>query len=199
MKILYLGPAGTALPDCLKKAGNQLTFFQSPLSKDQALGFDFLLSYGYRHKIPAAILDFFENRSANLHISFLPFNRGVDPNLWSFVENTPSGVSIHRISQDIDCGEIIVQKKISFDLRKETLASSYQFLQGSIQELFLENWEAIAQDRALSFPQKTGGTHHQSRDREKLSSILTEGWDTPILKLHEYGKINDLWKGRERG
>ena len=30
----------------------------------------------------------------NLHISFLPFNRGYYPNLWSHQEGTPSGVTI---------------------------------------------------------------------------------------------------------
>ena len=38
----------------------------------------------------------------NLHISYLPFNRGSHPNYWSFVENTPKGVSIHEIDEQIE-------------------------------------------------------------------------------------------------
>ena len=40
-------------------------------------------------------------------MSFLPYNRGSHPNFWSFVENTPKGVSIHEVSNGIDDGDII--------------------------------------------------------------------------------------------
>ena len=46
----------------------------------------------------------------NLHISYLPYNRGSYPNYWSFKENTPNGVSIHHIDDGIDTGPVLVQK-----------------------------------------------------------------------------------------
>ena len=50
-------------------------------------------------------------------MSYLPFNRGAHPNFWSFVDNTPSGVSIVEIDKGIDTGPVIYKKKIKFDLK----------------------------------------------------------------------------------
>ena len=52
----------------------------------------------------------------NLHISYLPYNKGAHPNFWSWVKNTPKGVSIHLISEKIDAGDIIFQKKLIFQM-----------------------------------------------------------------------------------
>ena len=53
---------------------------------------------------------------------------GQDPNLWSFIEDTPKGVTIHEIDEGIDTGDIIFQKEIVLN-SNETLASSYEKLQ----------------------------------------------------------------------
>tara|TARA_B110000114_G_scaffold175747_1_gene205618 strand:- start:930 stop:1169 length:240 start_codon:yes stop_codon:yes gene_type:complete len=58
------------------------------------------------------------NDILNLHISYLPFNKGTHPNFWSFAENTPSGVTIHKINKKIDSGNIIYQKILDFELNK---------------------------------------------------------------------------------
>ena len=58
------------------------------------------------------------NDILNLHISYLPFNKGAHPNFWSFAENTPSGVTIHKINKKIDSGNIIYQKILDFELNK---------------------------------------------------------------------------------
>ena len=63
-----------------------------------------------------------------MHISLLPWNRGYHPNIWSFLEDTPKGVTIHYINEGIDTGDIIVQKEIVIDEDKETLKSSYEIL-----------------------------------------------------------------------
>ena len=39
-------------------------------------GFTFLVSYGYRHILRKNVLDLFPDRAVNLHIAYLPWNRG---------------------------------------------------------------------------------------------------------------------------
>ncbi len=60
----------------------------------------------------------------NLHISFLPWNRGAHPNFWSFYDDTPKGVTIHLIDEGIDTGAIIYQKEITFDRNEKTFESN---------------------------------------------------------------------------
>jgi len=42
----------------------------------------------------------------------LPYNKGSHPNFWSFIENSPKGVSIHEIDEGIDTGKLIASKKL---------------------------------------------------------------------------------------
>ena len=50
--------------------------------------FDWIISYGYKHIIQKEIIQAVKNPIINLHISYLPFNRGVHPNYWSFKEQS---------------------------------------------------------------------------------------------------------------
>ena len=61
--------------------------------------FCFGVSYRYRKIIRQDIIDYFEGKLINMHIAFLPWNKGADPNLWSYIDNTPKGVTIHRIDK----------------------------------------------------------------------------------------------------
>ena len=72
---------------------------------------DFIISYGYKYIISESVLNHMKDAIINLHISFLPFNKGYYPNLWSHIDSTPSGVSIHRIDKGIDTGEVLLRKK----------------------------------------------------------------------------------------
>ena len=61
----------------------------------------------------------------NIHTSKLPKNRGMMPNFWSlynFESDSSSAVTIHKMNETLDDGEILLQKL--FDLNpKETLDS----------------------------------------------------------------------------
>ena len=58
---------------------------ESGLAGFEDNSFDFIVSYGYRHILSKNILDLLPNKIINLHISYLPYNRGADPNFWSFM------------------------------------------------------------------------------------------------------------------
>jgi len=145
---------------------------------------EIVVSFGYRYIIKKNILDLLPQRFINLHISLLPWNRGADPNIWSFLEDTPKGVSIHIIDEGVDTGPILLKKEIHFDLKNETLASSYNILQCEIINLFKENWTDIKKGNIKPIPQKGMGTVHYKKDKEKINFLLGEkGWDIPIIEL----------------
>lgn len=73
---------------------------------------EFIISYNYKYIITQDIIDFMMGNIVNLHISYLPWNRGANPNFWSFMDDTPKGVSIHYINSGLDKGAIAFQKKI---------------------------------------------------------------------------------------
>jgi methionyl-tRNA formyltransferase len=146
--------------------------------------------HGYRLILRRPVLDRLPDRIVNLHISYLPYNRGADPNLWSVLEDTPAGVSIHYVDEGVDTGDLIAQQRLEFG-DDETLASSYAALQAALFELFREHWPAIRDGRCERRPQTGPGTSHRTADRAAVEHLLTAGWDTPL------GALRGAHRGRD--
>lgn len=149
---------------------------------------DFAVIHGYRHIIKKSIINRLHQRIINLHISLLPWNRGADPNLWSFLDDTPKGVTIHYVDEGIDTGDIIVQREVDFKNDHETLATTYQRLQAEIIDLFKLNWPLIRDERCSRLKQANGGTFHNFLDKRKYLNLLVDGWETPVSLLIGKGK-----------
>lgn len=152
---------------------------------------NFIVSFGCRHIIKKSVLEYLPDRVINLHISYLPWNRGADPNLWSFLEDTPKGVSIHYIDEGIDTGDIITQKRVSLDEDSETLATSYNKLEMCIIDLFKETWPNIIANKVNRLKQTGKGSFHKTRDKSKYMDLLTDGWDTEVKKLIRAPQLNN--------
>ena len=97
---------------------------------------DLIISFGYRKIIKSSHLKFPKRPIINLHISYLPYNRGSHPNFWSFMKNTPKGVSIHEMSDKLDCGPIVFRKKISFSTNENSYKKTYIKLINEAEKLF---------------------------------------------------------------
>jgi methionyl-tRNA formyltransferase len=143
---------------------------------------DLLVSHGYRRIIRPPVLERFPDRVVNLHISLLPYNRGTDPNLWSVLEDTPAGVSVHFVDEGVDTGDVIAQREVAL-ADDETLATSYARLQEEMAALFRETWPAIRAGTAGRRPQTGPATVHRAADRTAVEHLLTRGWDTPLGEL----------------
>lgn len=184
-RVLFLGPDDSPLAAWLRERGERVdqTAAEVDARRIEEQGFDFLVSYGYRHILTQAVLDLFPDRAVNLHISYLPWNRGADPNLWSFVDGTPKGVTIHYLDVGVDTGDIVAQREVWFDASRETLATTYAKLHLTLQDLFEEHWDRIKLGTCERRKQVGPGSAHRARDREALSGILAQGWDTPVSTL----------------
>lgn len=146
-----------------------------------------VVSYSYKHIIPLNILRGCGARFINLHISFLPFNRGADPNVWSFLDGTICGVTVHYMTEQVDCGPILLQEAIFFSEESETLASSYLVLHNKIQSLFKTNWGKIRAEEIESNPQLESGTIHYAKEFSSIKDLLLkdDGWDVTISILKQ--------------
>jgi methionyl-tRNA formyltransferase len=187
LNLLFLGPEKKpqiTLIDFLYNDGNSITRCEEKLNKEDITkyGYDFLISFGYRYIISKEILNYFKEKAINLHISYLPWNKGADPNLWSILENTPKGVTIHQIEEGLDTGKVVCQKEIFFD-SNETFKSTYEMLNNAIVQLFTENWANIKNNKLKKYPQKGKGSYHRSLDKNEYMDLFIDGWDTKIKDL----------------
>jgi methionyl-tRNA formyltransferase len=131
---------------------------------------DFILSFGFRKIISENIIKKIKIPILNIHFSYLPFNRGAHPNFWSFIENTPAGVSIHKIDKGIDTGNIIFRKKIYFNtsLNKfSTFKKTYNFLFIEAEKLFKKNFNKIYNKKYNKILINHKGTFHYKKDLPK--------------------------------
>lgn len=140
----------------------------------------FVVSFNYRHMIPEDVLKLLSGKVINLHTSLLPYNRGAAPNFFSFLEDTPKGVTIHFVDEGLDTGDILCQREIVFDEEKETFASTYDRLLKEIGKLFRENWKAIREGRIMSRKQEGQGTYHRARELETIRQAHDFTWNDNI-------------------
>jgi methionyl-tRNA formyltransferase len=131
---------------------------------------EIVISSGFEHKVPEEIIEVPENGIVNLHPSFLPYNRGSHPNVWSIIDDTPAGVSIHYMVEEIDEGPIIDRKEVRVE-PSDTAGKLYDRLQNEMFELFKENWLDIKEGvEGEEQNTETGSTNYE-KDLEKASEL----------------------------
>lgn len=189
MKVLFLGNnnLSKSLSDWLISVGEEVILIKEKIEIDfvKMIEPELIVSYNYRHVILKEVIEFMKGKIINLHISYLPYNKGAHPNVWSFIEDTPKGVTIHYIDEGIDTGDIILQKRVFFNEKVETLKSSYATLHRKIQALFKDNWEKIKRGE-IRPKENQGGTIHFKSELSFLEPVIEEkGWDIPINNLRE--------------
>ncbi len=203
MKVLLLGsesPACDAVQAFLDAAGEDVRVWTQRASLDLVRDFspDIIVSYGLRWLLPEEVFTVPRLGTVNAHISYLPWNRGADPNFWSHAEGTPKGVSLHYIDKGIDTGAVIAREPIGFG-ENDTLRTSYDALHARMRALLETWWPAIRAGQAPRMAQEPGGTLHLKKDLEPYRQVLaSRGWDTPIREVTALALDHDTIHGERR-
>jgi methionyl-tRNA formyltransferase len=132
---------------------------------------DIGISVSFGQLLRQDFLSIMPSGCVNLHTSLLPYNRGANPNVWSIVNRTPAGVTLHYIDSGIDTGDIIAQRAVEVT-PADTGETLYRKLERASVELFKEAWPAVRAGTATRMPQVAGhGTSHRVRDLKDLDEI----------------------------
>lgn len=151
-----------------------------------------IISYNYKYKISKEVIDFMQGNIINLHISYLPWNRGSSPNIWSFIDDTPKGVTIHQVSPEYDAGNILYQKECFFYPEKETFETVYNKLNDEITKLFKKHWDEIRDMKYPLIAQEGVGSFHTLKDLKKLKDYIEFQWsDNVAVFLERYRKMKE--------
>ena len=176
IRILWLGYTRnqTTLVDELVQA--QCEVWHTEEKIQTTVGYDLVVSYGYRHILKKEVIESSNAPIINLHISYLPWNRGAHPNFWSFYDCTPSGVTIHLIDEGVDTGAIIYQKYVNFNKEENTYSKTYKRRISEIENLFRNNLNQIISKKFTAVPQRRKGTYHSVANLPKEFG----GWESEI-------------------
>ena len=73
----------------------------------------------YPARLPKRVIDCTRLGGLNIHPSPLPAYRGPEPLFWMYRDGVETGgVSIHRLTPDLDTGDLVAQEPISIDIGK---------------------------------------------------------------------------------
>ena len=192
MKFLLLSPTPEKILPCINLQEDELLAINDEVDRNLIINkeIDCLISYNYRHIISTQVLDSLNYRAFNLHTSLLPYNRGSHPVLWSVLEQTPLGVTIHEMDRGLDTGAIVFQKELTVDNPNKTLRELYEYANRELVNLFCQKWKKIKGGDFVSTPQSGNSTFHRKVDGEKVLLLLSKRWDTTVKEAREiYSKF----------
>jgi methionyl-tRNA formyltransferase len=134
------------------------------------------------------VLELLPKGCVNLHPGYLPWNRGAYPNVWSIVDRTPAGATLHYVDEGIDTGDIVSQRQVEV-LPTDTGASLYRRLEEACHAVFVEAWPRLRDGSAPRIPQRGEGSFHRVRDVEKIDEIDPE-------RAYRAGELIDILRAR---
>ena len=139
-------------------------------------------------KLPSLLFEIPKYGTINLHASLLPDYRGAAPINWCLINNeTYTGVTIIKINNNIDCGDILMQKKVLIDKNEdfETLKNKLSSI-GS--EILYKTIDLIVKGKIQSKEQLISEDDKQA---PKLTTNNTRiDWESSIDSI--LGKIRGL-------
>jgi len=135
---------------------------------------DMVVSVGFDHLVPEAILKIPPQGCVNVHPSYLPYNRGKSPNVWSIIDGTPAGVTIHFMDENFDTGDIIARKQVNTDF-SDSGKDLHERLAGEQYRLFTETWPKLEAGKVDTIQQEIEeGTYHSVDEFKQLCEIDSE-------------------------
>ena len=132
--------------------------------------------------LPKQVWNFPKLGTFNVHASLLPDYRGAAPIHWAIINGEQkTGVTTFFLNEDIDTGEIILQKELSIG-KNDSLSEIYPKLEKLGAEALVETLDLIASGNAKSTPQPNG---QEVKHAPKLTKENTQlDWNANTEEIH---------------
>jgi methionyl-tRNA formyltransferase len=116
--------------------------------------------------------------SVNFHPAMLPKNRGWYPHVHNIIDGSEAGVTLHRLAEKADAGEIWAQKSVDV-LATDTAKDLHGRLQGSMFELFTSTWPKILRGEINPQAQDdSAATYNKKSDLDSIDVLNLEVHDS---------------------
>jgi methionyl-tRNA formyltransferase len=129
------------------------------LDRVRALAPDLLVSWFWTTRLPMSLVRAARLGGIGAHPSLLPRHRGPDPTYWAIASGDEvTGVTVHRIEEEYDTGEILAQESLRIDpawnawlLARALDRPSLRLLRATVSRFARgERVEGVPQDPALA-------------------------------------------------
>jgi len=144
---------------------------EAGVAKLASFGGEIGLSLYFAYLLQPAVLELFPRGVVNLHPGYLPYNRGRYTNVWSIVDSTPAGVTLHYVDAGVDTGDLIERRRVPVT-PYDTGLTLHRRLEDASLALLRETWPAIEAGTAPREPQDGAqATLHRAKDVEVLDRL----------------------------
>ena len=137
----------------------------------RALGAEMGVSAYFGYLLRPDFLQTMPRGCINLHSSLLPFNRGAHPNVWTILDRTPAGATLHMVDAGVDTGGIIAQREVEIE-PIDTGETLYRRLEEACMRLFAETWPVVRDQPIHIVPQEASlATAHKKADLARIQEV----------------------------
>lgn len=172
-KLVDLDSDFILMGDDFRDAGN--------IEKLRALDLDYIIGVHFSYIIPKQVLAIPKIGFLNLHPSYLPFNKGWHTPTWAILDKTIYGATLHFMSETLDGGDIIHQKRLPVEM-KDTANSLYQKVLQLERIVFKEALDDLVSLSPKRKKQNNSGTTHMKKDIKQKR----------LLDLNEKATVGEL-------
>lgn len=124
--------------------------------------FDFVICVYWPWILEPKFFDLFAE-SINFHPALLPVNRGWYPHVHSLLNGSAMGVTLHKISANVDAGDVWAQKAVPL-LETDNAGDAYKRLQNQMVKLFTETWDDLSAGAIEAETQNESMANYHSKD-----------------------------------
>jgi methionyl-tRNA formyltransferase len=118
-------------------------------SISECLQYDLIISVHCKQIFPKEIVD--NVNCINIHPGYNPYNRGWFPQVFSIINNKPLGVTIHKMDEKLDHGEILFRENIeinewetSYDLYEKIMKKEVELISDKLLDILIGNYNLIS-------------------------------------------------------
>jgi len=120
--------------------------------------------------------------------AYMPYNKGDNSNLWSFIDDTPKGGSIYYMRDKCSYMSkypVSLIKRFNVEVSaSDTLGTSFETIYKQIYHHFSLMWPKILTKQVDEvFFDKNEGTFHSKEESEAFLKFLEKGYDTKISDI----------------
>ncbi|MCX5657930.1 MAG: methionyl-tRNA formyltransferase [Candidatus Omnitrophica bacterium] len=153
---------------------------------------DLFIVASYGKILRASLLFLPRLYSINLHASLLPKYRGAAPINWALLKGeTETGVTVIKMNEKMDAGEIIAQEKVSIS-ESDTSMSLGEKLENKGADLVIEVLKLIDSKKARFKPQNDEGATFAPLLKKEDGKIF---WNEPAVSIHNKIRALQPWPG----
>jgi methionyl-tRNA formyltransferase len=147
----------------------------------RALAPDLILVDSYSMLLPPPLLEAAALGGVNVHGALLPRHRGANPIQWAILNDERStGVTIHRMTEEIDAGAIVAQREVPIGFG-DTWKAVYDRIAAATETLLAEQLPRLLAGTARATPQPAGeglGNPRRTREDGRID------WSSSVLRIY---------------